>query len=98
MADAAGKSSSKKPVLTGLGKNMSGSVASGATSSAGGAAGSSSRIGYEVGDRVRHQLFGVGTVRAMEPGPRDTKVTVEFDKTGQKIMYAAFAKLMKVEE
>ena len=36
-----------------------------------------------------------GTVKSVEPGPRDYKVTVEFDEYGQKIMYAAFAKLVK---
>ncbi|MBR4758791.1 MAG: UvrD-helicase domain-containing protein [Lachnospiraceae bacterium] len=92
VADAASRTQDKKPVLTGLGKNMG---VSGASSNQ---QGTSSRLNYGVGDRVRHQLFGVGTVTAMEPGPRDTKVTVEFDKTGQKIMYAAFAKLVKTEE
>ncbi|MCR4690098.1 MAG: DUF3553 domain-containing protein, partial [Lachnospiraceae bacterium] len=48
------------------------------------------------GDRVRHVKFGEGIVKNMEPGPRDTKVTVEFEQCGTKIMYAAFAKLEKV--
>ena len=50
---------------------------------------------YEAGDRVRHVKYGEGTVKAVEPGPRDYKVTVVFDGYGQKIMYAAFAKLVK---
>ena len=50
---------------------------------------------YQAGDRVLHIKYGVGTVTAIEPGPRDYKVTVLFDKFGQKIMYAAFAKLVK---
>ena len=53
-------------------------------------------INYTVGDRVRHSRFGDGTVLAMEPGPKDTKVTVQFDGCGQKIMYATFAKLVKI--
>ena len=53
-------------------------------------------INYTVGDRVRHSKFGDGTVLNMEPGPKDTKVTVMFDEGGQKIMYATFAKLMKI--
>ncbi len=48
---------------------------------------------YDVGDRVKHVKYGEGTVTALEPGPRDYKVTVDFDDAGQKIMYAAFAKL-----
>ena len=51
---------------------------------------------YGVGDRVSHIKYGVGTVTSLEQGPRDYKVTVEFDECGQKIMYAAFAKLKKI--
>jgi DNA helicase-2/ATP-dependent DNA helicase PcrA len=32
----------------------------------------------------------------MEPGPRDCQVTVTFDEAGQRVMYAAFAKLKKI--
>ena len=51
---------------------------------------------YDVGDRVLHIKYGEGTVRAIEKGPRDYKVTVEFDGAGQKVMYAAFAKLQRL--
>ena len=51
---------------------------------------------YNTGDRVSHIKYGVGTVTSLEQGPRDYKVTVEFDDCGQKIMYAAFAKLKKL--
>lgn len=61
---------------------------------AGAAAGS--KPDYDAGDRVTHIKYGQGTVIAMEPGPRDYKVTVDFDEAGQKIMYAAFAKLKKI--
>ena len=50
---------------------------------------------YDVGDRVRHMRYGEGTVLKIEPGPRDSQVTVVFDEVGQKIMYAGFAKLKK---
>ena len=50
---------------------------------------------YDIGDRVVHVKYGEGTVTDLEPGPRDYKVTVDFDEAGQKIMYAAFAKLQK---
>jgi DNA helicase-2/ATP-dependent DNA helicase PcrA len=50
---------------------------------------------YGPGDRVRHTKYGEGTVKAVEAGPRDYKVTVQFDEYGQKIMYAAFAKLVR---
>lgn len=54
------------------------------------------RLGYDKGDRVRHARYGEGTVLKIEPGPRDSQVTVVFDEVGQKIMYAGFAKLQKV--
>lgn len=53
-------------------------------------------IDYAVGDRVQHIRFGEGTVLNITEEPRDYKVTVEFDGAGQKIMYAAFAKLKKI--
>jgi len=56
----------------------------------------SGRLGYEAGDRVRHARYGEGTVLKIEPGPKDSQVTVVFDEMGQKIMYAGFAKLQKV--
>lgn len=52
---------------------------------------------YDIGDRVKHVKYGEGTVTDLEPGPRDYKVTVDFDDAGQKIMYAAFARLVKVQ-
>ena len=52
---------------------------------------------YGVGDRVEHVKYGKGTVGNIEKGPRDYKVTVEFDDFGRKIMYAAFAKLKKCQ-
>ena len=56
----------------------------------------SGRLDYGVGDRVRHMRYGEGTVLKIEPGPRDSQVTVVFDEAGQKIMYAGFARLVKV--
>ena len=50
---------------------------------------------YKVGDRVRHIKYGEGTVKAIELTPKDYKVTVLFDEAGQKIMFAAFARLVK---
>ena len=58
---------------------------------------SADSLSYGVGDRVRHIKYGVGTVSAIEKGPRDYQVTVQFDGAGQKVMYAAFAKLKKVD-
>lgn len=53
-------------------------------------------LDYGVGDRVRHIKFGVGTVESIVDGGRDYEVTVNFDKSGTKKMFASFAKLKKV--
>ena len=53
--------------------------------------------GYDVGDRVRHMKFGEGLVTAITEGGLDYEVTVEFDTVGVKKMFAAFARLKKVE-
>lgn len=53
-------------------------------------------LGYGEGDRVKHMKYGEGTVEQIVKEPRDYKVTVVFDRAGQKIMYASFAKLKKV--
>lgn len=51
---------------------------------------------YAPGDRVRHIKFGEGEVTDLVKETRDYKVTVSFDDYGTKVMYAAFAKLVKV--
>lgn len=51
---------------------------------------------YGVGDRVHHIKYGDGTVTNIQEDVRDYKITVVFDEAGQKIMYAAFAKLQKI--
>ena len=53
-------------------------------------------LGYCEGDRVKHIKYGAGTVKKIEAGTRDYQVTVDFDGAGQKVMYAAFAKLRKL--
>ena len=42
--------------------------------------------GFAVGDRVFHQKFGYGTVRAVE----DNKLAVEFEEAGDKNVMDAF--------
>jgi DNA helicase-2/ATP-dependent DNA helicase PcrA len=53
---------------------------------------------YQVGDRVEHIRFGKGTVREIAESPKDYKVTVDFDEAGRKVMYAAFARLIKASD
>ena len=52
---------------------------------------------YQVGDRVRHVKFGIGTVTEITPGSTDYHVTVNFP-AGVKQMLASFAKLVKVDD
>ena len=84
----------KAPVTVGGNPFGAGNTASGPAGADAPAA--PGRIGYGEGDRVRHARYGEGTVLKIEPGPRDSQVTVVFDEAGQKIMYAGFAKLQKV--
>lgn len=81
-----------KPYIAGggLGSLAAAGIARGAGAVTGG------KPDYDIGDRVTHVKYGEGTVLDLEPGPRDYKVTVDFDDAGQKIMYAAFAKLQKI--
>lgn len=51
---------------------------------------------YKEGDSVNHIKFGVGKVTSIVSGGRDYEVTVDFEKAGQKKMFASFAKLKKV--
>lgn len=51
---------------------------------------------YSIGDRVKHIKFGEGEVLNIADGGRDLEVTVNFDKSGVKKMFASFAKLKKV--
>jgi DNA helicase-2/ATP-dependent DNA helicase PcrA len=53
-------------------------------------------LDYEVGDKVRHVKFGVGTVQAIKDGEKDFEVTVDFENYGVKRMFASFAKLKKI--
>ena len=61
-----------------------------------GMSGTKSGLEYGVGDSVQHIKFGTGVVKAIQDEARDYKVTVEFEKFGQKVMYASFAKLKKI--
>lgn len=54
------------------------------------------QLEYEVGSRVRHIKFGVGTVEEIKNGGKDYELTVDFDDYGVKRMFASFAKLKKL--
>lgn len=54
-------------------------------------------VDFDEGDRVRHRKFGEGTVKNIETREGQLYVTVDFDKSGEKDMVAAYAKLVKCE-
>ena len=54
------------------------------------------KLAYGEGDRVRHVKFGEGTVVNVKDGAKDFEVSVDFDRVGQKKMFASFAKLEKI--
>ena len=91
-----GTDDAKKPYIAKVSDGRRGSGSKGSLSGLSkGMPSAPAKPDYGVGDRVMHTKYGVGTVRAIEPGPRDYKVTVLFDEYGQKVMYAAFAKLVR---
>lgn len=57
----------------------------------------SDALDYTVGDTVRHIKFGIGTVVNIVDGGKDFEVTVDFEKSGVKKMFASFAKLKPVD-
>ena len=61
-----------------------------------GVASAAAKPDYEVGDRVRHFKLGEGVVKSIVGGGKDYEVTIDFDKSGTKKMFAAFAKLKKI--
>jgi DNA helicase-2/ATP-dependent DNA helicase PcrA len=50
---------------------------------------------YRLGERVVHRDFGAGTIRAVAGAGRDLKLTVRFDRHGEKKLVARFARLEK---
>ena len=54
-------------------------------------------LDYTAGDTVRHIKFGTGIVINIVDGGKDYEVTVDFEKSGIKKMFASFAKLKLVD-
>ena len=55
-------------------------------------------VTYTVGDKVKHQRFGEGTVMSLTDRGTDKEVTVLFDGGMERKMLASFAKLKKLVE
>lgn len=48
------------------------------------------------GDRVRHERFGIGTVKKIESAQRDSKIEINFDTGGNKRLLLRFISLKKI--
>lgn len=55
-----------------------------------------SKADLKRGQRVRHEMFGDGTILTMEGSGPDAKLTVYFDRTGSKKFIAKYAKLTRI--
>ncbi|HEU4522840.1 MAG TPA: UvrD-helicase domain-containing protein [Thermoanaerobaculia bacterium] len=55
-----------------------------------------SKADLKRGQRVRHEMFGDGTILTMEGSGPDAKLTVYFDRVGSKKFIAKYAKLMRI--
>ncbi len=51
---------------------------------------------FKIGDRVRHQRFGAGTVENVTNMDSDTRIIVKFDEGGTRTLLKKFAKLEKL--
>jgi len=56
----------------------------------------SAPLTFSVGDRVRHKVFGEGTVLSITPMGADNLIEAAFDKVGTKKIMGNFAKLEKI--
>lgn len=51
---------------------------------------------YKVGDNVKHLKFGKGVVTSVVPAGSDQEITVDFERVGEKKMYASLVKMKKI--
>ena len=53
-------------------------------------------VDYSVGERVKHNIFGEGTIISSKKMGSDSMLEIAFDKVGTKKIMATFAKLQKI--
>ncbi|MGN0586308.1 MAG: ATP-dependent helicase, partial [Oscillospiraceae bacterium] len=53
-------------------------------------------VDYSVGERVKHNIFGEGTIISVTKISNDSMLEVAFDKVGTKKLMANFAKIQKI--
>ena len=57
---------------------------------------SSNAADYQVGDSVKHLKFGKGTVISVVNAGSDQEITVDFERVGEKTMFASLVKMKKL--
>lgn len=57
----------------------------------------SPEYGVRVGDRIRHERFGLGTITSIEDTGDSTRAHVEFDNVGSKQLLLKYAKFTKAD-
>jgi DNA helicase-2/ATP-dependent DNA helicase PcrA len=57
---------------------------------------SSAMLDLQVGQRVRHERFGVGEVLSLEGSGGDARAIIRFEDVGEKKMLLKFAKIQKI--
>ena len=58
--------------------------------------GNSTNESYAVGDKVRHIKFGNGVVTSVVKAGSDSEITVDFERVGEKRMFASLVKMKKL--
>ncbi|MBQ4323599.1 MAG: hypothetical protein IJC19_06645, partial [Clostridia bacterium] len=51
------------------------------------------KVNYTVGMRIRHKVFGEGTVTSVTPMATDCMLSVAFDRVGEKKLMTNYVKL-----
>ena len=51
---------------------------------------------FSAGDRIKHKIFGEGTVISAAPMGNDTLLEIAFDSKGTKKIMANYAKVTKI--
>lgn len=57
----------------------------------------SESVVYEIGERVRHSIFGDGTIISVKHMANDAMLEIAFEKVGTKKIMANYAKLKKID-
>lgn len=83
-------------VATGI-SGMGANGAVGRAAGVAGAANAASVASFNVGDRVSHKKFGVGTVQKLDGVGDAQKIEIMFDKVGMKRLMTAYAELNRVD-